>query len=118
MRGITAEDGASYSAARIVARLGRAICRNACRALLAYASRCRMKTVSTLPPPSPLGGRKGNQVKLMASERELTTGGENAAVHHSKINRRMAEMGHERPKGDVRAESVRLPTADIDRRGP
>jgi hypothetical protein len=25
---------------------------------------------------------------------------------------------HERPKGDVRVESVRLPTADIDRRGP
>jgi hypothetical protein len=27
-------------------------------------------------------------------------------------------MGHERPKGDVRVESVRLPTADIGRRGP
>src|SRR2546430_15934739 len=26
--------------------------------------------------------------------------------------------GHERPKGDVRVESVRLPTADIGRRGP
>ena len=30
----------------------------------------------------------------------------------------MTELGHERPKGDVRVESVRLPTADIDRRGP
>jgi len=26
--------------------------------------------------------------------------------------------GHERPKGDVRVESARLPTADIGRRGP
>jgi hypothetical protein len=25
---------------------------------------------------------------------------------------------HERPKGDVHVESLRLPTADIDRRGP
>jgi hypothetical protein len=30
----------------------------------------------------------------------------------------MAEMGHERPKGDVGVESVRLPIADIGRRGP
>jgi len=30
----------------------------------------------------------------------------------------MTAWGHERPKGDVRVESVRLPTADIDRRGP
>jgi hypothetical protein len=42
---------------------------------------------------------------------------ENAAVDHSKIDHRMAEMGHERPKVDVRVESVRLPTADIGRRG-
>jgi hypothetical protein len=27
-------------------------------------------------------------------------------------------MGHERPKGDICVESVRLPTADIDQRGP
>jgi hypothetical protein len=27
-------------------------------------------------------------------------------------------QGHERPKGDVRVESARLPTADIGRRGP
>ena len=30
----------------------------------------------------------------------------------------MTAVGHERPKGDVRVESVRLPTADIGRRGP
>jgi hypothetical protein len=42
----------------------------------------------------------------------------NAAVHHSKNCALMSQMGHERPKGDVRVESVRLPTADIDRRGP
>ena len=30
----------------------------------------------------------------------------------------MTGSGHERPKGDVRVESVRLPTADIGRRGP
>ena len=30
----------------------------------------------------------------------------------------MTELGHERPKGDVRLESVRLPSADIGRRGP
>src|SRR6266496_3437418 len=29
-----------------------------------------------------------------------------------------AVAGHERPKGHVRVESVRLPTADISRRGP
>jgi hypothetical protein len=31
---------------------------------------------------------------------------ENAAVHHSKIDCRMAATGHERPKGDVCVESV------------
>jgi hypothetical protein len=30
----------------------------------------------------------------------------------------MTGWGHERPKGDVRIESVRLPTADIGWRGP
>jgi hypothetical protein len=30
----------------------------------------------------------------------------------------MTAVGHERPKSDVRVESVRLPTADIGRRGP
>jgi hypothetical protein len=33
----------------------------------------------------------------------------NAAVHHSKNCALMSQMGHERPKGEVRAESVRLP---------
>jgi hypothetical protein len=33
-------------------------------------------------------------------------------------DRRTSGWGHERPKDDVCVESVRLPTADIDRRGP
>jgi hypothetical protein len=32
--------------------------------------------------------------------------------------RAMAASGHERPKSDVRVESVQLPTADMGRRGP
>jgi hypothetical protein len=30
----------------------------------------------------------------------------------------MSQMGHERPKDDLRVESVPLPTADIGQRGP
>jgi hypothetical protein len=39
-------------------------------------------------------------------------------VHHNKFRRPVSAAGHERPKGDVRVESARLPTADIGRRGP
>src|ERR1700751_6013372 len=34
------------------------------------------------------------------------------------LDQRRSARGHERPKDDVCVESVRLPTADIDRRGP
>jgi hypothetical protein len=41
-----------------------------------------------------------------------------AAVALRDFEPLMTAVGHERPKSDVRVESVRLPTADIGRRGP
>jgi hypothetical protein len=43
---------------------------------------------------------------------------EGAALQCGKIDRQMAETGHERPKGDFGVESALLPTADIRQRGP
>ena len=39
------------------------------------------------------------------------------ACASQQICRPMSQMGHERPNGDLRVESVPLPTADIARRG-
>ena len=40
------------------------------------------------------------------------------AYNLTRVMNIMGIQGHERPKGDVPVESVRLPTADIGRRGP
>jgi hypothetical protein len=43
---------------------------------------------------------------------------ENCVFYISRMYEFLHSQGHEQPKGDVRVESVRLPTADIGRRGP
>jgi hypothetical protein len=64
-----------------------------------------------------LGGIARRESQIMLRPCGATPDLENCIFYISPMYEFSHRLGHERPKGDVRVESVRLSTADIGRRG-